>query len=59
MACRGVHAESCGDEESSSFSFGTFGEVLSCADANGVLTWLKLVGEPRADSFWKRFSFIP
>ena len=38
-----------GEESSPSFSLSR--EVLSCADANGVLTWLKLIGDPRADAF--------
>ena len=32
-------------------------EVLSRADATGVITWLKLDGESRADALWKKFSF--
>ena len=34
-----------------------FEEVLSRADPNGVITWLKLVGEPRVDAFWRKYSF--
>ena len=34
-------------------------EVLSRADAIGVITWLKSVGESRADAFWKKFIFPP
>ena len=32
-------------------------EALLHADATGVITWLRLVGESRAYSFWKKFSF--
>ena len=59
MAYRGDNVGSCGDEESSSSSSGSFGDVLSRTDANGVLTWLRPIGESRADAFWKRFSFPP
>ena len=34
-------------------------EVLSCADAIEVITWLRPVGESKADAFWKKFSFPP
>ena len=37
----------------------TFEEALSCADAIGVITWLKPVKESRVDVFWKKFSFSP
>ena len=59
MAYRGANTESFGDEESSSSSSGVSGEVLSRANANGVLTWLRLIGESQANAFWKRFSFPP
>ena len=36
-----------------------FGEVLSLTDPNGVITWLKHVGEPRANAFWRKYSFPP
>ena len=51
MAYKGDNIGSCGDEESSSYSSGAFGEFLSCMDANRVLTWLRLVGESWADAF--------
>ena len=34
-------------------------DVPSLADSTRVITWLKPVGEPRADAFWKKFSFLP
>ena len=34
-------------------------EVPSHVDANGVMMWLRPVGESRADAFWKKFSFPP
>ena len=34
-------------------------DFLSRADATGVIMWLTLVGEFRADAFWKKFSFPP
>ena len=57
MAGRGDSVGSCVDEESSSSSFETSKEVLSCADANIVITWIRPVGESREDAFWKRFYF--
>ena len=33
------------------------GEVLSCVNADNVITWLKLVGEPRIEDFWRKYSF--
>ena len=59
MTCREDNVGSYGDEESSSSSSRAFGEVLSHADANGVINWLRLIGESRANAFWKRFSFPP
>ena len=59
MACIGDNVGSFRDEESSSSSYGVFGEVLSRADANKVLTWLRPTRKPQADAFWKRFSFPP
>ena len=50
---------SCVDEESSSSSSVAFGKVLSSADANGVITCLRLVGESQVDALWKRLSFPP
>ena len=35
------------------------GEVLFCANANGVITYLKLVGEPRTEALWRKYSFPP
>ena len=32
---------------------------FSHADANRVITWLRPVGESRANAFWKIFSFPP
>ena len=34
-------------------------DVALRVDSIEVITWLKLVGEPRADAFWKKFSFPP
>ena len=34
-------------------------DVPSCVNAAGIITWLILVGESRADTFWKKFSFPP
>ena len=34
-------------------------EVPLCADATRVITWLRLVGESKADAFWKKFPFPP
>ena len=34
-------------------------DVPSCADAVGVITWLRPVGELWVDAFWKKFSFPP
>ena len=51
MACRGDNAKRCGDEESSSSSFEVSREVLSRADANEILTWLRPIGEFRANAF--------
>ena len=44
------------DEEISSSSFK---DIPSSVDAIGVITWLRLVGEARADVFWKRYPFLP
>ena len=35
------------------------GEVLLRAEAIGVIMWLRLVGESRANGFWKKFFFPP
>ena len=45
----------CVDEDLPS----TYEEALSCADATRVITWLRPIGESRADAFWKKFSFPP
>ena len=45
--------------EESSPSLPLSGEVLSHADANGVLTWLKPVRDPRMDAFWRKYTFPP
>ena len=50
---------SCVDEESSSSTYGASGEVLSCAEANGVITWVRLIRESWVNALWKRFSFLP
>ena len=50
-AYRGDYAGSFRDEESSFSSSGVSGEVLFLADANRVLTWLRPVGESKADAF--------
>ena len=34
-----------------------YGEVLLRGDAIVVITWLRPVGESRADALWKKFSF--
>ena len=34
-----------------------YGEVLLCGDAIVVITWLRPVGESRADALRKKFSF--
>ena len=34
-------------------------EVLSRANSNGVITWLKPIKEPRVDVFWRKYSFPP
>ena len=34
-------------------------DVPSRADAAGVITWLKPVGESQAYAFWKKFFFLP
>ena len=44
------------DEDLTSTSFE---EVLSCEDATRVITWLRPVGDSRADSFRKKVSFPP
>ena len=36
-----------------------FKDVPSCVDFTGVKTWLKPVGEPQVEAFWKKFSFPP
>ena len=59
MAGGGDYVGSCMGEEPSSSSYGAFGEVFSRVDANGVITWIRPIGESRADAFWKRFSFPP
>ena len=33
--------------------------ILSRADPNGVITWLKPVREAHTDAFWKKYSFPP
>ena len=43
--------------EESPLSSPLFEEVLSHVNANGVLTWLKPVGDPRVDAFWRKYSF--
>ena len=45
MAGRGDNVGSYVDEESSSSSSRASGEVLSHADANGAITWIRSVGE--------------
>ena len=50
------NVESCVDESSSSTSSE---DVPSRVDANGVITWLKLVREASANAFWMKFSFPP
>ena len=42
------NVESCVDESSSST---LFEDVPSCVDVNGVITWLRPVGEAKADAF--------
>ena len=32
-------------------------EVPSCMDSNDVITWVKPVGEPRVNSFWRKYFF--
>ena len=59
MACRGDNARSFRDEELFASSSGVSGKVLSCTNANGVLTRLRPIRESRADAFWKRFTFPP
>ena len=44
------------DEEISSSSFE---DIPSQVDSAGVIKWLRSVGEARANSFWKRYSFPP
>ena len=56
MARREDTIESCVDEISSSTSSE---DVPSLVDANGVITWFKLVGEARENAFWRKFSFPP
>ena len=34
-------------------------DAPSRVDATRVITWLKLVGEPRVNAFWKKISFPP
>ena len=46
--------ESCMDESSSSTSSE---DIPSRVDANGVIMWLRPVGEVRVGSFWRKFSF--
>ena len=48
--------ESCVGEISSSTSFE---DVPSRVNANGVITWLRPVGEARTYAFWRKFSFPP
>ena len=50
------NVESCVDESSSSTSYE---DVPSLVDANGVITWLRPVGEARENTFWRKFSFPP
>ena len=56
MANRGNYVGSRLDKELPST---LSGEVLSSTNATGVITWLKPIGESRADAFWKKFSFPP
>ena len=35
------------------------GEVLSRVDPDGIITWLKPIGEPRVDAFWRKYAFLP
>ena len=44
------------NEEISSSSFE---DIPSRVDSAGVIKWLRSVGEARANSFWKRYSFPP
>ena len=37
----------------------SYEDVPSRVDATGVITWLRLVGKPRVDVFWKKISFPP
>ena len=48
--------ESSGGEISSSTPFE---DVPSRVNANGVITWLRPVGEARTYAFWRQFSFPP
>ena len=34
-------------------------DVPSHVDSIRVITWVRPVGEPRANAFWKKFSFPP
>ena len=33
-------------------------EVLSCADSDGIITWVKPVGEPHANAFWRKYASL-
>ena len=37
----------------------SYRDALSSVDATGVITWLRLVGESRVDTFWKKIFFPP
>ena len=53
-----LSSDDCAGEEPTP-SPPAFGEVLSRASPDDIIIWLKPIGEPSVDAFWRKYPFPP